>query len=63
VYSCFSLRSDGSEQRGPQTQWKEEALARETLKAYVGFSFEQKHLGQRFTYDSVATGNWVSGET
>lgn len=53
--------NEGSERRGPQTQWTEEAMARETLKSYVGFSFEQAHLGERFRYASVATGNWGCG--
>jgi hypothetical protein len=39
-------------------QWREENMQREVLKAYVGFSFEQRILGTKINYDSVATGNW-----
>lgn len=47
----------------PEMQWKESFMEREILKAYVGFSFPQQELGQKFTYQSIATGNWVRIET
>ena len=34
-------------------------MQRESLKAFVGFSLGQKLLmGNKFTYNTVATGNW-----
>ena len=52
--------NDGSVLISPKRQWDESAMARESMKAFVGFSFEQRHLGSKFQYDSIATGNWVS---
>jgi poly(ADP-ribose) glycohydrolase len=40
-------------------QWTEEAISREILKAYAGFSVENNELGGQF--DTVATGNWGCG--
>ena len=48
----------GSVPRTPASQWQQPAMMRETLKAYVGYSFPQTSLGSRFRYDTVATGNW-----
>jgi hypothetical protein len=52
----------GSVRRTVATQWREENLRREILKAYAGFSVPQapQLLGNKFQYDAVATGNWVS---
>lgn len=52
--------NDGSDEDGLTTasQWRADLMARETLKAFVGFSVPQAVMGSKFQYDSVATGNW-----